>query len=411
MIDYGNCRPSIALSSDRVSEEVGWWVNEDADSSAEASRAAPTMLGTPQCAAKWWAQRLWHPWQRRLTLAASDIGVLDAYTTCAALALCFSEHQLSREDDRPVPESHLALCVAVLDKHEATACQISALKLAVSIATHFHTLDAIQCVLRFAIKRLQTNKRGKISSDSSAEERASKSLRLDPSPSTLDDIALDTLDASIVSALVSCFWTMFCAMPGDNLGQHIRNVMPELNLILSELSKLQTDTLPKKLVQLLGEQDDVLVSVLGQLFDLDRKLLEIGASDTVESWLSSLLQRPEVLSLCTTMSGRRLFRHFSEFVGHDHLVFLDLLLGDETEFLPYFLKYLKHIGPRGVTDTSRQDATLPDRVSADVVDSSLFEMLHKLRDTLQRMHSRGLFPYNVQPLLNRLSAVLDVESA
>ena len=75
---------------------------------------------------------------------------------------------------------------------------------------------------------------------------------------------------------------------------------------------------------------------------------------------------------------------------------IDFLIGDETRFLEYFIKFLKY---------HEQNCNLVELTNQSCCFASHFE---ELQQKLRRMSEKKLIPYNIDPLLNRLTKVLTV---
>ena len=92
------------------------------------------------------------------------------------------------------------------------------------------------------------------------------------------------------------------------------------------------------------------------------------------------------------ISPNRLFIFFCQRTGMDHSLLVDLLLSNETEFLSFFVKYLKYV---------ERD---PHAFAEAVGEEEILDMLQNLKSVLQA----GGFPYNPTYLINRLTNVIQL---
>jgi len=94
-------------------------------------------------------------------------------------------------------------------------------------------------------------------------------------------------------------------------------------------------------------------------------------------------------------------------IGYDDSVLLDFLISSETEFLPYFTRYLHFLLEEwdvcmAITKTKQE--ILDDIDEEDEVDilGSLMMTFSTLRDTIEKLSKNNIFPYNARPLLTLL---------
>ena len=100
-------------------------------------------------------------------------------------------------------------------------------------------------------------------------------------------------------------------------------------------------------------------------------------------------------------SPHLLFVKLLQNLSFDSSVLLDWLTSNETQFLLYFLKYLKYAA-RTYKDLSAICVTMRDIG----VEKSVFDVLKKLKKSIERLRSKNLFPYNVAPLLKVMASVV-----
>lgn len=96
-----------------------------------------------------------------------------------------------------------------------------------------------------------------------------------------------------------------------------------------------------------------------------------------------------------------LFVSLLQNLGFDSSVLLDWLTSNETQFLLYFLKYLKYT-------TRTYDNFCAVCYSVPDINSKLatFNVFEKLRQSIEKLRSKNLFPYNVSPLLKVMLSVM-----
>ena len=152
----------------------------------------------------------------------------------------------------------------------------------------------------------------------------------------------------------------------------------------------------------------------------------------------SSLRFCKVFCMCTAAFGSHaVFVRFCAMVGQDHVVLIDFLMSNETQFLAYFTRYTRLVGSQwdrftsacaaqdtmdGGTVTGLGDLGSGSSIESDADGSDsggahaggdvqettrdcICGMLVRLLLSLQRLDRAGLFPYNVKPLLRRLQVV------
>uniref|UniRef100_A0A1B6DB26 Protein Lines N-terminal domain-containing protein n=1 Tax=Clastoptera arizonana TaxID=38151 RepID=A0A1B6DB26_9HEMI len=158
----------------------------------------------------------------------------------------------------------------------------------------------------------------------------------------------------------------------------IREVLRQLDVCVKALLPFHPETpLAQWVVQLFADQDDALVE--GMVCCLD---VTVG-----------LCYRESTLpDLRRCLSPAVTFVQFLRAVSHDPDVLLDLLVSNETCFLLYLLRLLKYVRrnwPEFVAACGRE---LDDTMS----------VLIRLRLSIDRLVSKALFPYNINPVLRLL---------
>lgn len=94
----------------------------------------------------------------------------------------------------------------------------------------------------------------------------------------------------------------------------------------------------------------------------------------------------------------RCVQRFISMIHFDTDVMLDMLIGNETEWLSLLLTFLKECIIRQPSKSQHFNGTAASRVQRETVHA--MEVLHS---KIIRLHEIQLFPYNPQPLLRRLS--------
>lgn len=159
----------------------------------------------------------------------------------------------------------------------------------------------------------------------------------------------------------------------------IREVLRLLDNCVKTLLPFHPETvLAHWIVQLYSDQDDALIESMVCCLDVTTGLCY---NDTVVSDLSRMLN--------PTVS----FVQFLHAVSFDFDVLLDFLVSNETCFLLYLLRFLKYIS------RNWEEFFL---TCAREIDETM-SVLIRLRIAIERLVSKDLFPYNINPVLRLLS--------
>ncbi len=148
-----------------------------------------------------------------------------------------------------------------------------------------------------------------------------------------------------------------------------------LSLVNTRLEKLNNEALMK----MLTDNDCSLVEFL-------IRNLSFVTSKTFQPTVGRLLP----------MSPNEAHKEFLISTSWSSQLIIDLLIGEETRFLEYFVKFLKY---------HESQCNLVKLTNQSCCFASHFDELLK---KLTRMNGKSLIPYNADPLLNRLSKVLKV---
>lgn len=141
-----------------------------------------------------------------------------------------------------------------------------------------------------------------------------------------------------------------------------------------------------------NEDDDVLVDLTLDLLQIYKSLSEFQAQKSKNEmhWLFSkdflLKFHPNKLFLC-----------FSKLMNNDIDLLLDLLLSPETKFLELLVLYTKFFIDQRSSKTVHPIST---ELEQDL--KSNISILNQLRDRIEPMQKKQLFPFNVNPLLKLL---------
>ena len=100
------------------------------------------------------------------------------------------------------------------------------------------------------------------------------------------------------------------------------------------------------------------------------------------------------------MSPHHLFVELLQKVAFDSSVLLDWLTSNETQFLSYYLKYLKYLA-----NNFSAFVFLCDSIFERSAVNSVITTLKCLRSSIEKLISKDLFPYSVAPLLKVMSTV------
>lgn len=158
----------------------------------------------------------------------------------------------------------------------------------------------------------------------------------------------------------------------------IREVLRQLDNCVKTLLPFHPETpLAQWVVQLFADQDDALIE--GMVCCLD---VAVGL----------FYRNSAQLDLRHTLSPATTFVQFLRAVSHDPDVLLDLLVSNETCFLLYLLRLLKFVRRNWAEFAACCDRELDDTMS----------VLIRLRLAIDRLVSKALFPYNINPVLRLL---------
>lgn len=195
---------------------------------------------------------------------------------------------------------------------------------------------------------------------------------------TVKEMRCDSSDSSIDSSDYNAIQDM------QIVERSIRDVLKKLDVFIRNSLEFHPETpFTKMLIHLFSEQDDYLIESMVCTLDITVGIV----------YRNSMY--PDLVPMLNPIAS---FIEFLKVVSHDSDVLLDYLVSNETCFLLYLLRFLKHVrrnwpkfletcqqmdsGTRGLDDTMR--------------------VLIRLRLQISRLVSRSLFPYNISPVLRLL---------
>jgi protein Lines len=196
---------------------------------------------------------------------------------------------------------------------------------------------------------------------------------------TVKEMRCDSSDSSIDSSDYNAIQDM------QIVERSIRDVLKKLDIFIRNSLEFHPETaFTKMLIHLFSEQDDYLIESMVCTLDITVGIV----------YRNSMY--PDLIPMLNPISS---FIEFLKVVSHDSDVLLDYLVSNETCFLLYLLRFLKHVrrnwpkfletcqqadsgGTRGLDDTMR--------------------VLIRLRLQISRLVSKSLFPYNIGPVLRLL---------
>jgi len=155
---------------------------------------------------------------------------------------------------------------------------------------------------------------------------------------------------------------------------------------------LTKDNVLESFLELFTDQDDILIDAMNHLLSVYEAL--DSESKTAVYFTKKF---PVVHFLKEKLFPPKVFADFLEIVHFDHSVLLDFLISDETNFLSCLLNYLHF----EIGRLSNSNNLLGSSYEEDS-DLAVQMCLQKLRETIQKLQTKNLFPYNIQPLVKRL---------
>nr|CAB3262682.1 uncharacterized protein LOC100181817 [Phallusia mammillata] len=183
----------------------------------------------------------------------------------------------------------------------------------------------------------------------------------------------------MVNILLKCIALTDC---GNSLVPEKATICIKI-LLCANSKNPQQSSLENELLEFYFEQDDLLIEFL---------LLHLLIS-------TSSAKTPEKPAFCG-FSPHQAFLSLVQRLAFDNSILLDWLTSEETQFLLYFIKYIKYCHKTQndlLAECKRCNAT-----------SSLNEMLLKLKKSIERLTATNLFPYSAKPLLKNIDLFLAI---
>ncbi|KAF7282818.1 hypothetical protein GWI33_001956 [Rhynchophorus ferrugineus] len=197
---------------------------------------------------------------------------------------------------------------------------------------------------------------------------------------TIKETRSDSSDSSVGSDDYDFYQDM------QVIERSIRDVLKKVDSFIKNALEFHPETpFCKMIVHLFNDQDNYLIESMVCTLDIS---IGISYGNAVF---------PDLLVMLNPIHS---FIEFLKIVSHDSDVLLDYLVGSETCFLLYLLRFLKYtrrnwakfVSSCGESSTSRNNE----------LDDSM-GILIRLKMQINRLVSRDLFPYNINPILRLLT--------
>lgn len=169
------------------------------------------------------------------------------------------------------------------------------------------------------------------------------------------------------------------------IARSIRDVLKKVDIFLKASLEFHPETpFSKILIRLFSDQDDYMIESM------------VCTLDIITGISYQNVLAPDFLAMLNPVHS---FIEFLKIVSHDSDVLLDYLVSNETCFLLYLLRFLKYTKKNwdsfvhscyegGASRTNELDNTMT--------------VLIRLKMQINRLVSRGLFPYNIDPVFRLL---------
>lgn len=197
---------------------------------------------------------------------------------------------------------------------------------------------------------------------------------------TIKEIRSDSSDSSVGSDDNDYYQDM------QLIERSIRDVLKKVDAFVKNALDFHPETpFCKIMVHLFNDQDNYLIESMVCTLDIS-----IGIS----------YRNAVFPDLTTMLNPIHSFIEFLKIVSHDSDVLLDYLVGSETCFLLYllrFLKYTRRNWSRFVSSCGEGNASRSNELDDTMA------VLIRLKMQINRLVSRDLFPYNINPILRLLT--------
>eukprot|EP01118_Nematostelium_gracile_P000601 TRINITY_DN1065_c0_g1_i2.p1 TRINITY_DN1065_c0_g1~~TRINITY_DN1065_c0_g1_i2.p1 ORF type:complete len:281 (-),score=53.10 TRINITY_DN1065_c0_g1_i2:10-774(-) len=148
------------------------------------------------------------------------------------------------------------------------------------------------------------------------------------------------------------------------------------------------------------EQDDLLIAIMNDLLIMFNLLNQPSCIEQLHKNVPELPQEV-IVELIRELYPHKVFSGFLKCIESDHLVMMDFLLSDDTEFLSFLLRYVKFCIQSMQSDSLMigwyRDAKLKEWLEEDI------PPLVKLRIRLEKSRDKKLIGFNIDPLLNKIN--------
>ncbi|KAI7853310.1 hypothetical protein BDC45DRAFT_510920 [Circinella umbellata] len=181
----------------------------------------------------------------------------------------------------------------------------------------------------------------------------------------------------------------------DDIGDKDKALSHQLQELVDYSTLYQeTENILEILFELHGNNDEDAVNLQLDMLSMHEKLNNNFEHNKAQS---SMTIRIKHILDTIGIAPNQLFLFFCRRTGMDHSLLIDLLLSNETEFLLFFVRYLKYV-EQYPQDFIRECNLLVDDQE---------EVVDMLRSVMIVLHSGG-FPYNPTYLINRLAKIINI---
>ncbi|CAO3687726.1 unnamed protein product [Umbelopsis vinacea] len=175
-------------------------------------------------------------------------------------------------------------------------------------------------------------------------------------------------------------------------------------------------------ITICGNEDNDMIAIQHGLQEIGTLAHRLNSGQNHSS--SNLSFESQVLELVdpedsnSGLKHAELFLHFLFRMGLDHTTLLDMLISQDTQFLRFFLQFLRYIEEntddfkiacsRAAVDLLHSDDSNEDDMSdGSAADTQMLEIVSEILDALRLDLQMSEFPYNPQIMINRLQRVID----
>lgn len=231
------------------------------------------------------------------------------------------------------------------------------------------------------------------------DETALKCGFMGSSSSNLNSSLIDRHSAILITLIFIKGLTIIVnASGGGSTATSHHHILDQLTLLDSSARLLLlSPSLPHILITLFSDCDNQLITLLHSLLILYNNTANITST--------SILPYSIHHALTTTLTPHSLFTTFITSLTFDASILVDLLISNETEFLAYFLGFLRFIGGNNTRGAGGGRSCTGGCGSFLTENQVVLSVLVELRRSVGMLHRQGLFPYSPEALLRRLDLV------